>query len=82
MAIRASTLPSQSDWTPDARGQAVLAAIIKEHLRTGEPVGSRTISGRFAGGAGAGREAVGRDTPVCACFPESAILQAAFSLEV
>ena len=52
MAIRASTLPSQSDWTPDARGQAVLAAIIKEHLRTGEPVGSRTISGRFAGGAG------------------------------
>src|ERR671938_151061 len=52
MAIRASTLPSQSDWTPDARGQAVLSAIIKEHLRTGEPVGSRTISGRFAGGAG------------------------------
>ena len=37
---------------PDARGQAVLSAIIKEHLRTGEPVGSRTISERFAGGAG------------------------------
>jgi heat-inducible transcriptional repressor len=52
MAIRAATLPSQSDWTPDARGQAVLSAIIKEHLRTGEPVGSRTTSERFAGGAG------------------------------
>src|ERR1051326_1022527 len=52
MAIRASTLQPQSDWTPDARGQAVLAAIIKEHLRTGEPVGSRTISERFAGGVG------------------------------
>ena len=52
MAIRASTLQPQSDWTPDARGQAVLAAIIKEHLRTGEPVGSRTISERFAGGTG------------------------------
>ncbi|HYE15563.1 MAG TPA: heat-inducible transcriptional repressor HrcA [Pyrinomonadaceae bacterium] len=51
MAIRASTLPTQTDWIPDARGQAVLSAIIKEHLRTGEPVGSRTISERFAGGA-------------------------------
>jgi heat-inducible transcriptional repressor len=37
---------------PDARGQAVLSAIIKEHLRTGEPVGSRVISERFASGAG------------------------------
>ena len=52
MAIRASTSQTQSDWTPDARGQAVLSAIIKEHLRTGEPVGSRTISERFASGAG------------------------------
>jgi heat-inducible transcriptional repressor len=52
MAIRASTFQAQSDWTPDARGQAVLAAIIKEHLRTGEPVGSRVISERFAGGTG------------------------------
>jgi heat-inducible transcriptional repressor len=51
MAIRASTLPTKADWTPDARGQTILAAIIKEHLRTGEPVGSRTISERFAGGA-------------------------------
>ncbi|HEX8559384.1 MAG TPA: heat-inducible transcriptional repressor HrcA [Pyrinomonadaceae bacterium] len=52
MAIRASTLPAQAEWAPDARGQAVLAAIIKEHLRTGEPVASRSISGCFAGGAG------------------------------
>jgi heat-inducible transcriptional repressor len=52
MAIRATTFPTQADWTPDARGQAVLAAIIREHLRTGEPVGSRTIAERFAGGAG------------------------------
>src|SRR5256714_773811 len=51
MAIRASTLQTQADWTPDTRSQAVLAAIIKEHLRTGEPVGSRTISERFVGGA-------------------------------
>src|SRR2546423_7037981 len=52
MAIRASTSTTQADWTPDARGQAVLSAIIKEHLRTGEPVGSRAISERFASGAG------------------------------
>ncbi|HMF58310.1 MAG TPA: heat-inducible transcriptional repressor HrcA, partial [Pyrinomonadaceae bacterium] len=37
---------------PEARSQAVLAAIINEHLVTGEPVGSRTISDRFAHAAG------------------------------
>lgn len=52
MAIRGSTLQTQADWMPDARGQAVLSAIIKEHLRTGEPVGSRTISDRFAHATG------------------------------
>src|SRR5215211_9011804 len=52
MAIRASTKPTQADWSPDARGRAVLAAVIKEHLRTGEPVASRSVSERFAGGAG------------------------------
>ncbi|MDT7808826.1 MAG: heat-inducible transcriptional repressor [Acidobacteriota bacterium] len=52
MAIRASTTPTQTDWAPDARAQAVLSAIIKEHLRTGEPVASRAISERFPGGAG------------------------------
>lgn len=33
---------------PDQRGQAVLSAIIKEHLVTGEAVGSRVLSDRFA----------------------------------
>lgn len=50
MAIRGSH--RQADWTPGARGRAVLSAIIKEHLRTGEPVGSKVISEGFAGGAG------------------------------
>jgi heat-inducible transcriptional repressor len=48
MAIRGSA--RQAEWTPDARGQAVLSAVIREHLRTGEPVGSRTISDGVAGG--------------------------------
>jgi len=37
---------------PDSRGQAVLGAIIKEHLITGEAVGSRVLSDRFAHGYG------------------------------
>jgi heat-inducible transcriptional repressor len=37
---------------PDPRGQAILSAVIKEHLKTGEPIGSRTISDRFAHAAG------------------------------
>lgn len=52
MAIRASTKPTQADWAPDARAQAVLSVIIKEHLRSGEPVASRAIAERFPGGAG------------------------------
>jgi heat-inducible transcriptional repressor len=52
MVFRVPTFPAQSEWTPDARGQAILASIIREHLRTGEPVGSRTIAEQFAGGAG------------------------------
>jgi heat-inducible transcriptional repressor len=42
------TLPN----LPDARGRAILSAIIKEHLVTGEPVGSRTLSDRFAHASG------------------------------
>ncbi|MGH9942393.1 MAG: heat-inducible transcriptional repressor HrcA [Pyrinomonadaceae bacterium] len=34
------------DWTPDARGQAILSAIIQEHIVTGEPVGSKTLADR------------------------------------
>ena len=37
---------------PGSRGQAVLAAIIKEHLITGEAVGSRTLSDRFEHASG------------------------------
>ncbi len=36
----------------DSRAQAVLAAIIKEHLVTGEAVGSRVLSNRFSHGYG------------------------------
>ena len=52
MAIRSSTSQSLPDWTPDARAQAVLSAIIREHLRTGEPVGSRTVAERCPGATG------------------------------
>lgn len=37
---------------PDPRGPAVLAAVIREHLVTGEAVGSRILSDRFAHAAG------------------------------
>jgi heat-inducible transcriptional repressor len=37
---------------PDSRSEAVLAAIIKEHLVTGEAVGSRVLSDRFKHAAG------------------------------
>src|SRR3954463_3120513 len=42
----------ENRFEPDARGQAVLSAIIDEHLVTGEPIGSRVISDRFAHRAG------------------------------
>lgn len=41
-----------SEGLLDARAQFVLAEIIKEHQRTGEPVGSRAVSERCAGKAG------------------------------
>jgi heat-inducible transcriptional repressor len=52
MSGRSSTINTTQYIGPDSRGQAVLSAIIKEHLNTGEPVGSRIISDRFAHRAG------------------------------
>ncbi|HXD30710.1 MAG TPA: heat-inducible transcriptional repressor HrcA [Pyrinomonadaceae bacterium] len=52
MPRRSSVLASAEKNQPDARGQAILAAIIKEHLVTGEAVGSRILSDRFEHAAG------------------------------
>ena len=52
MPRRSSTSSSADKIVPDARGQAILAAIIKEHLVTGEAVGSRVLSDRFEHAAG------------------------------
>ena len=41
-----------SETLPDARGQFVLGEIIREHLRTGEPVGSKAVAERCANSAG------------------------------
>jgi len=47
MPRRNPALHTSEGNQPDSRGQAVLAAIIKEHLVTGEAVGSKVLSGRF-----------------------------------
>ena len=52
MPRRNSNLQTSEKSTPDARGEAVLAAIIKEHLVTGEAVGSLVLSDRFSHGHG------------------------------
>jgi heat-inducible transcriptional repressor len=51
MPRRSNLQPSEKN-IPDSRGRAVLAAIIKEHLVTGEAVGSLVLSDRFAHGHG------------------------------
>jgi heat-inducible transcriptional repressor len=52
MTARNSAVQNSNTKIPDSRGQAVLSAIIKEHLVTGEPVGSKTISDGFARASG------------------------------
>jgi heat-inducible transcriptional repressor len=52
MSARNASSQARIQLVPDARGQAILAAIINEHLVSGEPVGSRTISERFVGSTG------------------------------
>ena len=51
MSRRRKTKPSNAE-TPDSRGQAVLAAVIKEHLASGEAVGSKVLSQRFKNAQG------------------------------
>src|SRR5260370_37257371 len=52
MTSRISSLPRSTAAQPGSRGQAVLSAIIKEHLVTGEAVGSHALSDRFEHAAG------------------------------
>ena len=52
MPRRASNLQTSENAALDSRAEALLAALIKEHLVTGEAVGSRVLSDRFAHGYG------------------------------
>jgi heat-inducible transcriptional repressor len=52
MANRNLDAESTDKLVPDSREQAILAAIIQEHLVTGEAIGSQTLSDRFAHAAG------------------------------
>ena len=47
MTSRISSSHGSTRPSPDSRRQAVLSAIIREHLITGEAIGSRTVSERF-----------------------------------
>ena len=49
MSNREKSQTSASNTITDSRGQVILSAIINEHLVTGEPVGSKIVSERFAG---------------------------------
>ena len=52
MPRRNPNLQTQEENAVDARAEAVLAAVIKEHLVTGEAVGSLVLSDRFSKGSG------------------------------
>src|SRR5215217_5879795 len=52
MPRRASNLQSTEKGTLDSRAEVLLAALIKEHLVTGEAVGSRVLSDRFSHASG------------------------------
>ena len=52
MAARNPRTSTPAETPPDARGQFVLGEIIREHLRTGEPVGSKAVAERCANSAG------------------------------
>jgi heat-inducible transcriptional repressor len=52
MPRRAANLQSTEMGVLDSRAEILLAALIKEHLVTGEAVGSRVLSDRFAHGYG------------------------------
>jgi len=52
MPRRTSNLQTPDKHRPDSRAQAILGALINEHLGTGEAVGSRVLSDRFAHGFG------------------------------
>jgi len=52
MPRRTSNLQTTDPRALDSRTQVLLAALIKEHLVTGEAVGSRVLSDRFAHGFG------------------------------
>jgi heat-inducible transcriptional repressor len=52
--IKSSLKSGSSRPSPDGRRQAVLAAIIHEHLRTGDAIGSHTVAEKFAHAAGWG----------------------------
>jgi len=50
---RRNPTPQTADKSiPDSRAEAVLAAVIKEHLVTGDAVGSRVLADRFSNSAG------------------------------
>ncbi|HEX2269792.1 MAG TPA: hypothetical protein VHH35_09665, partial [Pyrinomonadaceae bacterium] len=52
MPRRAPNLQPTDKNVLDSRAEVLLAALIKEHLVTGEAVGSRVLSDRFAHGYG------------------------------